>query len=77
MGHSDIPVETLLLRRWNPRSFTKDAVSDADLASIFTAAAWGPRRTTNSLGGSLLDVKVMRHSDSLRDLREEDLYDDR
>ena len=40
MGKSDVPVETLLLRRWSPRSFTPDLVSDAELASIFTAAAW-------------------------------------
>ncbi len=40
MGKTDIPVETLLLRRWSPRSFTQDPVSDGDLTSIFTAAAW-------------------------------------
>jgi nitroreductase len=40
MGKTDVPVETLLLRRWSPRAFTPDPVSDGDLASIFTAAAW-------------------------------------
>jgi nitroreductase len=40
MGKTDIPVETLLLRRWSPRAFSQDAVSDGDLASIFTAASW-------------------------------------
>ena len=39
-GITDVPVEDLLLRRWSPRSFTQEPVSDADLASIFTAAAW-------------------------------------
>ena len=39
-GKSDVPVETLLLRRWSPRAFTPEPVSDADLQSIFTAAAW-------------------------------------
>jgi nitroreductase len=40
MGTTDASVETLLLRRWSPRSFGPDPVTDADLASIFTAAAW-------------------------------------
>ena len=39
-GMTEVPVEDLLLRRWSPRSFTQEPVSDADLASIFTAAAW-------------------------------------
>ena len=39
-GVADVPVEALLLRRWSPRSFAQEPVSDADLASIFTAAAW-------------------------------------
>ncbi len=39
-GKTDIPVESLMLRRWSPRAFAQDPVSDADLASIFTAAAW-------------------------------------
>ena len=36
----DTPVHDLLLSRWSPRSFSDQAVSDADLATIFTAAAW-------------------------------------
>ena len=40
LGITDAPVETLLLRRWSPRSFAQDSVTDADIASIFTAAAW-------------------------------------
>jgi nitroreductase len=40
MGATDAAVETLLLRRWSPRSFAQDPITDADLASIFTAAAW-------------------------------------
>ncbi len=39
-GVTDVPVEALLLHRWSPRSFAQEPVSDADLASIFTAAAW-------------------------------------
>jgi nitroreductase len=40
LGNTDAPAETLLLRRWSPRSFAQYPVTDADLASIFTAAAW-------------------------------------
>ena len=39
-GQSDAPVEDLLLRRWSPRAFSDKAVSDENLRSIFSAAAW-------------------------------------
>ena len=34
------PVHDLILSRWSPRSFSDKAVSDADLKTVFTAAAW-------------------------------------
>ena len=37
---TDFPVEQLLLRRWSPRAFADKAVTDQDLKTIFTAAAW-------------------------------------
>lgn len=37
---TDSPVEDLLLRRWSPRAFADEPVSDADLRTIFTAAEW-------------------------------------
>lgn len=37
---TDLPVESLILRRWSPRAFENKAVSDADLATLFTAASW-------------------------------------
>ena len=40
VGTADVPVEKVLLERWSPRSFTDKTVSDEDLKSIFTAAAW-------------------------------------
>ncbi len=33
-------VEPLLLRRWSPRAFSDQAVSDDDLRTLFTAATW-------------------------------------
>jgi nitroreductase len=39
-GVADHPVEDLILRRWSPRALADKEVSDADLKSIFTAAAW-------------------------------------
>ncbi len=39
-GTSDKPVEELILRRWSPRAYADRTVSDADLATVFSAAAW-------------------------------------
>lgn len=39
-GVTDIPVEELLLQRWSPRALSDKPVGDADLKSLFTAAAW-------------------------------------
>ncbi len=36
----DAAVEPLLLRRWSPRAFSDQAVSDDDLRTLFTAATW-------------------------------------
>ena len=40
LGVTNVPVEKLFLERWSPRSFADKRVSDEDLKSIFTAAAW-------------------------------------
>ena len=40
LGQTDVPVEALLLKRWSPRSFSGRLIEQADLRSIFTAAAW-------------------------------------
>ena len=40
LGQTDVPVETLLLKRWSPRCFSGQPIETADLRSIFTAAAW-------------------------------------
>jgi nitroreductase len=37
---TELPVNDLLLKRWSPRAFAETSVSDADLRTIFTAAAW-------------------------------------
>lgn len=39
-GTAEVAVEDLVLRRWSPRCFAARPVSDEDLKSIFTAAAW-------------------------------------
>lgn len=41
-GTAEAPVLDLILDRWSPRSFSDRVVSDADLKSIFAAAAWAP-----------------------------------
>lgn len=35
-----VPIEALFRRRWSPRSFTDQPVSDAHLASLIEAARW-------------------------------------
>ena len=37
---AEAPIEALLRRRWSPRSFTDQPVSDAHLASLLEAARW-------------------------------------
>jgi len=39
-GVTDSPVEDLILRRWSPRAFADKQISQTDLATMFTAAAW-------------------------------------
>ena len=39
-GRSDIAVESLLLKRWSPRAFSDEPVSNESLKQIFAAAAW-------------------------------------
>ena len=39
-GTTDAAVEPLLLRRWSPRAFSDQAVSEGDLRTLFTAATW-------------------------------------
>jgi nitroreductase len=39
-GVADAPVHDLILSRWSPRTFKDQPVSDADLKTIFAAAAW-------------------------------------
>ncbi|MEJ0095311.1 MAG: nitroreductase family protein [Methylocella sp.] len=36
------PIEAFFLERWSPRAFTGEAISDADLRTIFEAARWAP-----------------------------------
>lgn len=37
---AEAPIEALLRRRWSPRSYTEEPVSDAHLASLLEAARW-------------------------------------
>jgi len=39
-GTSAFPVDDVFLRRWSPRAFTTQPVTDDDLKTIFTAASW-------------------------------------
>jgi hypothetical protein len=39
---ADYPIEPIFLERWSPRAFSADAISEADLHSVFEAARWAP-----------------------------------
>jgi nitroreductase len=39
---SDHEIEPIFLRRWSPRAFTGEAISEADLLRLFEAARWAP-----------------------------------
>ena len=39
---ADHPIDPLFLERWSPRAFTGEAISEADLMTIFEAARWAP-----------------------------------
>lgn len=40
--NADAPIDPQFLDRWSPRSFTAQAVTDAELRSLFEAARWAP-----------------------------------
>lgn len=39
---ADHPIDPIFLDRWSPRSFTGEAIFDADLFTILEAARWAP-----------------------------------
>ena len=39
---ADHPIETLFLKRWSPRSFSDQPLTDAEMNSLFEAARWAP-----------------------------------
>lgn len=39
---ADYPIETLFLKRWSPRSFSSQPITDSELNSLFEAARWAP-----------------------------------
>ncbi len=39
---ADYPIEPVFLERWSPRAFTGEAMSEAELFTLFEAARWAP-----------------------------------
>ncbi len=39
---ADYPIDPMFLERWSPRSFTGEAISEADLMTMLEAARWAP-----------------------------------
>lgn len=39
---ADHPIDAQFLERWSPRSFTGEAIPEADLMTLFEAARWAP-----------------------------------
>jgi nitroreductase len=42
LRRGELPVESLILRRWSPRAYDGSAIAERDLATIFEAARWAP-----------------------------------
>ena len=40
--HPEHPIDPLFTRRWSPRAFSGEAISEAALFSLFEAARWAP-----------------------------------
>src|SRR3989440_8779023 len=36
------PIESIFVRRWSPRAMTGEAISDAEMLTLFEAARWAP-----------------------------------
>jgi nitroreductase len=43
----DHPVDTQFLSRWSPRSFSGDAITEAEVLSVLEAARWAPSASNN------------------------------
>lgn len=39
---TDYPIDRVFVDRWSPRAFTGEAISEAELFSLFEAARWAP-----------------------------------
>lgn len=39
---ADHPIESIFLKRWSPRAMSGEAITDAELNSLFEAARWAP-----------------------------------
>ncbi len=44
---ADHPIDTLFLDRWSPRAMSGEAVSEAELMTLFEAARWAPSSYNN------------------------------
>lgn len=44
---SELPINSLILRRWSPRAMSGQAISQKDLMTIFEAARWAPSSYNN------------------------------
>src|SRR5438105_6052699 len=39
---ADHPIESIFIRRWSPRAMTGEAISEAEMLTLFEAARWAP-----------------------------------
>lgn len=61
-------IDSSILNRWSPRSFTGEAISDGSLYAIFEAARWAPSSYNNQPWRFIYAKKGSKYWDLLFDL---------
>jgi nitroreductase len=65
---ADHPIEPIFLRRWSPRAMSGDALSDAELLTLFEAARWAPSTYNEQEWRFLYAPRDSRHWPAFFDL---------
>lgn len=65
---ADHPIDNLFLNRWSPRAMTGEAVSKAELLTLFEAARWAPSSYNNQPWRMLYARRDTEHWQTFFDL---------
>jgi nitroreductase len=65
---ADHPIDNLFLNRWSPRAMTGEAISQAELLTLFEAARWAPSSYNNQPWRMLYARRDTEHWQTFFDL---------